>query len=249
LAKYLAGSPGKGSNVVPYWDASRTPSWSRITRRFSDTLWLEMPNEAWDSPLRRIMAGAWWSVRATFLGPDPKDPSHFSWRRRVEHALDRIERHDGFEQPWVKEQAAKQATAQKKHNKKKKKKLSDGTVSDSKRKTPDGDDGDDGDDEAREVEDDEVEAYEGKSRRIRIFPTAEQKALIKRRIGTARWTYNQCNAAIRNTVRALRALFVKKEALISPPAKVAKSDNTKEDRKKLEWVLDTPCDVRDRAVA
>jgi hypothetical protein len=57
----------------------------------------------------------------------------------------------------------------------------------------------------------------GKTRKIRLFPTQEQKATLLRWIGTARWTYNQCIAscAIGNQpadLTRMRALHVNSNA-------------------------------------
>jgi hypothetical protein len=119
------------------------------------------------------------------------------------------------------------------------------------------------DEDEDDDEEGEVEVFEGKSRRIRIFPTKEQKMLIKRWIGTARWTYNQCNAAIRDGVcqakaKPLRALFVNEGGVLAPPIKRVTPKSRRRWRRKrreaategkLDWVLDTPYYVRNRAVA
>src|SRR5215469_7049961 len=36
----------------------------------------------------------------------------------------------------------------------------------------------------------------GKARRIRLFPTQEERLKLRKWIGTARWTYNQCLSAV-----------------------------------------------------
>ena len=239
--------------MVPYWDPTRTPHWANRTQRFSDVAWTHMRRESWDSPLRRIMSDTWWTVRVTHLEREPGTQSaHFTWRRGVEHALHRIEQHGGFEQPWVAQQKAKRVTAQRKKNKRRSLVIpstgaSSGLPAGAKRKR----DGDPVDEESAHGDVDK-DLFEGKSRRVRIFPTAEQKALIKRWIGTARWTYNQCNAAIKAKICGptkvdLRALFVNTESIKSPPAKVSRLASNKV-RCNLEWVLDTPYDVRYRAV-
>lgn len=46
---------------------------------------------------------------------------------------------------------------------------------------------------------------EDKTRKIRVFPTHEPKQLLKR-IGTVRWTYNRCVAAIRDEEGLARSL-------------------------------------------
>jgi hypothetical protein len=71
-------------------------------------------------------------------------------------------------------------------------------------------------------------------RKIRIYPKAEQKRLLDRWLGAARWTYNACLAAVRGgtarSLTALRAACVTEDAL-------ARSGNA--------WATDIPFDVRD----
>jgi len=38
--------------------------------------------------------------------------------------------------------------------------------------------------------------YTGKTQRIRLFPTKEEKLKLRRWVGTAGWTYNRCLVAI-----------------------------------------------------
>lgn len=76
----------------------------------------------------------------------------------------------------------------------------------------------------------------GKCRKIRLYPTDEQKRTLMKWFGVARLTYNLCVEALKNktavaTKKSLRQKFVKNE-------------NFKEDR---PWVLDVPWDVRDEA--
>jgi putative transposase len=78
----------------------------------------------------------------------------------------------------------------------------------------------------------------GKTRRIRLFPTQEEKLKLKRWMGTARWTYNRCLVAVKKegidrTKKALRAQCLNAENF----------KNTKD-----EWVLETPYDIRDEAM-
>ncbi|KAK9489028.1 hypothetical protein V1508DRAFT_465267 [Lipomyces doorenjongii] len=77
-----------------------------------------------------------------------------------------------------------------------------------------------------------------KARCFRVYPTTEQKAILRNCFGTARWTYNRCLDAVeKNEVtknkKDLRAAFLNKEAIDS----MGKS-----------WVLETPYDIRDAAM-
>ncbi len=123
-----------------------------------------------------------------------------------------------------------------------------------------------------------VISFDGKCRKICVFLKEDQKLLIKRWMGTYRWTYNACNAAVRAglcgfSTDELRARFLsseafgkasgrsangkgaaKKKKLIAPLTK----KQSKVWRKALEptghwpsratWVLDTPSDIRDQAI-
>jgi len=40
----------------------------------------------------------------------------------------------------------------------------------------------------------------GKAQCIRLFPTQEERLKLRRWIGTARWTYNQCLSAVKKGV-------------------------------------------------
>jgi Helix-turn-helix domain len=78
-----------------------------------------------------------------------------------------------------------------------------------------------------------------KSRRIRLFPTQDQRQKLRRWMGTARWTYNRCLAAVekegvRRSKKDLRA-------------RCLNAGNFEHDPK-LKWVLETPYDVRDEAM-
>ena len=59
-----------------------------------------------------------------------------------------------------------------------------------------------------------------KTRKVRVYPTQSQKALLRQWMGAVRWTYNQCTAHVNEvgikgmTIAKLRALCVKKEALV-----------------------------------
>ena len=81
----------------------------------------------------------------------------------------------------------------------------------------------------------------GKSKRIRLFPNKTQKATLVKWMGAARWTFNQCLAAVESkeepaprNKKALRAKFVN-------------NDVFKEDKER-KWVLETPYDVRDEGM-
>jgi hypothetical protein len=77
------------------------------------------------------------------------------------------------------------------------------------------------------------------SHKVRVYPTRAQATLLNKWIGTARWTYNQVVAAIRKKTtnankKDLRALLLNKASLVGT---------------EYEWVLETPYDVRDEAMA
>jgi putative transposase len=75
--------------------------------------------------------------------------------------------------------------------------------------------------------------------KVRVYPTRAQSTLLNKWIGTSRWTYNQVVATIRKkTTKAskkdLRALLLNKTSLMGT---------------EYEWVLETPYDIRDEAMA
>ncbi|KAJ8102758.1 hypothetical protein POJ06DRAFT_245552, partial [Lipomyces tetrasporus] len=89
----------------------------------------------------------------------------------------------------------------------------------------------------REEEQTEKEQAE-KARRFRLYPTTEQKAILRNWFGTARWTYNRCLDAVeKNEVakneKDLRAAFLNKDAI---------------DNMGKQWVLETPYDIRKAAM-
>lgn len=117
-------------------------------------------------------------------------------------------------------------------------------------------------------EEEEPAPYDGKCRKIRVFPNRWQKDLLKSWMGTVRWTFNACNAAVRaglsgHSEAELRSRFVDNEAFGKPSrrkkkkAKVAApfSERGKEllaatrhlPGPSTLWVLDTPRDIRDQA--
>lgn len=79
-----------------------------------------------------------------------------------------------------------------------------------------------------------------KARKIRIYPNQEQRQILARWFGTARWTYNRCLDAIekeqvKKNKKELRAKCLNAAAF--------------EANDSLKWVLDTPYDIRDEAMA
>ncbi|KAJ8100094.1 putative transposase DNA-binding domain-containing protein [Lipomyces tetrasporus] len=77
-----------------------------------------------------------------------------------------------------------------------------------------------------------------KAKRHRLYPTAEEKKILVKWIGAARWTYNECLRAIMDegvpkSKKALRARAINKEAieLLNKP-----------------WLEETPYDIRDAAM-
>ncbi len=82
----------------------------------------------------------------------------------------------------------------------------------------------------------------GKAHKIRLYPTAVQKQLLRKWMGTARWTYNQCVEAVSSGgVSAkkdkLRAHYINESAF-----------KTRPELQDKQWVKETPYDVRDEAM-
>src|SRR2546421_6879957 len=78
----------------------------------------------------------------------------------------------------------------------------------------------------------------GKALKIRLYPNSEEKRKLLKWLGTARWTYNQCLAAINSDIKHknkkfLRANYITRSEKFEDP--------------NLKWVLDTPRHVRDAA--
>jgi hypothetical protein len=76
----------------------------------------------------------------------------------------------------------------------------------------------------------------GKTQRIRLYLTKEERLKLRRWIGTAWWTFNQCLVAIEKegTKRSKKALR----------AQCATNFNNT----KHKWVLETPYDIHDKAM-
>ncbi|KAK9325599.1 hypothetical protein V1517DRAFT_235867, partial [Lipomyces orientalis] len=77
-----------------------------------------------------------------------------------------------------------------------------------------------------------------KARKIRLYPTAEQKKILLNWMGAARWTYNECLRAIEDegvprSKKALRARAINREAIKTL---------------KRPWLEETPYDIRDAAM-
>ncbi len=89
-----------------------------------------------------------------------------------------------------------------------------------------------------EEEEEEVIAYDGKCRKICVFFNETQKQLIKQWMGTARWTYNACNAAVRAglcgfSTGELRARFLSSEAFGKAAGRSAKGKPAAKKKKTL----------------
>ena len=72
------------------------------------------------------------------------------------------------------------------------------------------------------------------ARKVRLYPTADERVVLRKWIGTARWTYNECLA------HANKGVDKNKKAL--------RASSINEDAKLPEWVYETPYDVRDEAM-
>jgi len=77
-----------------------------------------------------------------------------------------------------------------------------------------------------------------KSRKIRVFPTLNQRKTLDEWFGAARWTYNKCLEAIKAKMASLNKKSLRALALNSDSALV----------KENKWLLDTPYDFRDEAM-
>ena len=94
----------------------------------------------------------------------------------------------------------------------------------------------------RQIED-HKHAYPGHSnlyqaKRIRLYPSTEEKEKLQRWVGTARWTYNECLRAIQNenvprTKKALRERALNEEAIVTM---------------NKTWLCNTPYDIHDAAM-
>ncbi|KAL6069199.1 Transposase [Balamuthia mandrillaris] len=78
---------------------------------------------------------------------------------------------------------------------------------------------------------------EYKVRKIRLFPTSLQKAVLAKWFGASRWTYNQCEAGVKDgsvkrTMTALRKRYLNQKDVPDLPLRV----------------LETPFDVRDEGM-
>lgn len=80
----------------------------------------------------------------------------------------------------------------------------------------------------------------GKAKRIRIYPTTSEKEKLRKWIGTARWTYNECLKAIQN-----EGVPMQKKALRARALNDAAIDLMGKDK---AWIKETPYDVRDAAM-
>ena len=87
----------------------------------------------------------------------------------------------------------------------------------------------------------------GKSKRLRIYPNAEQRNTLLAWMGVVRWTYNQAVDAIRKNpelktnAKKLRALFVTNAAVRRMRAQQPDKD--------FSWILKTPSFPRNEAIA
>ncbi|KAK9319454.1 putative transposase DNA-binding domain-containing protein [Lipomyces orientalis] len=75
-------------------------------------------------------------------------------------------------------------------------------------------------------------------KRFRVYPTAQEKDILRKWFGAARWTYNECLRAIkdekfRKSKKDLRARAINKEAI---------------DALKKPWLGETPYDIRNEAM-
>ena len=104
----------------------------------------------------------------------------------------------------------------------------------------------------------------GKVKKIRLFPTKEQRQVLNNWFGTARWTYNQVLAGMMEDWKKYkRAVNVLEKGEVPFDKKKLKAEYITFNRTKLRarfinnelfegtdnaWVIDTPYDVRDEAM-
>jgi hypothetical protein len=79
----------------------------------------------------------------------------------------------------------------------------------------------------------------GKAQRIRLLPTQEERLKLRRWIGTARWTYNQCLSVVEK-----EGVNRNKKDLRARCLNAVNFRNNAE----LKWVMETPYDIRDEAM-
>ncbi len=75
-----------------------------------------------------------------------------------------------------------------------------------------------------------------KTKKIKLFPTQEQRVTLNKWFGTARWTYNQCLQVIKDGTP-------RKQKLLR--AKCVNNGNFSEQN---QWAKDVPYDIRDEAM-
>jgi len=83
-----------------------------------------------------------------------------------------------------------------------------------------------------------TESEERKTKKIRLFPTEDQRNKLKQWFGTARWTYNQCLASIKEkksklNMKQLRSQFINNDSAIV---------------QEKTWIKNTPYEIRDQAM-
>src|SRR5690349_722658 len=85
---------------------------------------------------------------------------------------------------------------------------------------------------------------------LRISPTKQQQELLRKWMGTVRWTYNRAVDAIskdpslETNEKQLRSMFVVKKAIQG-----LESNDSFELNRDFSWILDTPSFSRNRAIA
>ncbi|KAK9345233.1 putative transposase DNA-binding domain-containing protein [Lipomyces starkeyi] len=77
-----------------------------------------------------------------------------------------------------------------------------------------------------------------KTKKFRLYPTAQEKVIVRKWFGGARWTYNECLRAIKvekvpKSKKELRARAINKEAI---------------ETLKKPWLAETPYDIRNAAM-
>jgi putative transposase len=77
-----------------------------------------------------------------------------------------------------------------------------------------------------------------RARKIRLYPTAKQRAVLAKWFGCARWTYNQCVHGIEEEGLAKQKKVLRDYCINDSPHL----------RQKVPWMLDAPYDIRNEAM-
>ncbi len=207
--------------------------WNESTMAMSKRLWLptkidcaDMDSNSWNSSSKRLAQGSWFTV--THQQPkERKMPTEnlpmtslpcatTLWPKIMACVQRKIDESADNDNPIASHARKKRKPNQPSDEKKEEAKQKKSTPKKKKTKTP-----------------------AGKVRKIRLFPTKQQRQILLRWFGTVRWTFNQCLTAVQTyniprTKEALRDWCL--------------NANSLEGHSEMKWVFDTPYDVRDEGM-